>query len=180
MLTAFLHYLSPPCAEGTSRFPLGGQDRFPLIRFIVTCKLMATVITCLLKRSQRQLRMVQKTLKSRRQRRTRSNLLRSRVRELRNSNSEPNDVAHHCAGVHLEEEALPYPQSLIEPLNHVDIQRMMNLARRAYEACRRLPRRSYCVEIHISNMARTIRALPDQSKWNAEIIEALRVSQFYL
>ena len=37
----------------------------------------------------------------------------------------------------------------------------------------------HCVERNTIKMARTIRALPDQVKWNAESIEAVRVSPFY-
>ena len=36
----------------------------------------------------------------------------------------------------------------------------------------------HCVERNTIKMAKTIRALPDQVKWNAENIEAVRVSQF--
>ena len=38
----------------------------------------------------------------------------------------------------------------------------------------------HCVERNIIKMARTIKCLPDQAKWNAESIEAVRVSPFDL
>ena len=37
----------------------------------------------------------------------------------------------------------------------------------------------HCVKRNTIKIARTIRALPDQVKWNSENIEALRVSPFY-
>jgi hypothetical protein len=79
--------------------------------------------------------LVQKALKSRKQRRKRSNILHARVHDLRNS-IEPK---HHCAGGQEAEDVVPVPQV---PNDIVDPCQKIILARRAYESFHRLPRGS--------------------------------------